>query len=93
DFNFFKINTRFQYAVLTFHFILLNEKKIKFHRGVRLMDDLGNTYSNLSKLAKATGGVQLTTAEPKFFFKRLQQHLVKGNVESEVVKESIGTDK
>jgi hypothetical protein len=90
NFDFLRVNTRFQYAGLKFHFILVNEKKLKFRQGIRFKDDLGNVYSRLSKLSKVTGGLQVTTANPSFFVTRLRNRLFKGDVQSEVVKESIG---
>lgn len=90
NFDFFEVHTRFQYARLTFHFILLNDKRVKFQRGLQFMDDMGNVYSRLSKLSRATGGVQLTTATPAFFVTRLHKALLKGDVQSEVVDQSMG---
>lgn len=90
NFDFFEVHTRFQYARLTFHFILLNDKRLKFQQGLRYLDDMGNVYSRLSKLSRATGGVQLTTATPAFFVTRLHQILRKGNVQSEVVEQRMG---
>jgi hypothetical protein len=84
-----KLIATFKYAKLRFHFLYLKAKKIKNRRDIQYIDNMGDMYSDFSKLAKATDGVKLASAKPSFFVKQIRRVVLEGKVEVEVVEESM----
>ena len=88
ELDFKKIEKAFKYADVKFHFLYLQGKSNRSRRGIEYIDNSGDVYDTFSKLAKSTGGVQMSGTRPASFFKKVEQ-LEKGTVEVEVIDQSM----
>jgi len=86
--DFQKIEKVFKYANVKFHFLYLQGKSGRSRRGIEYIDNSGDVYDAFSKLAKTTGGVQMSGSRPTSFFKKVEQ-LKKGKVEVEVIDQTM----
>ncbi|MGD2085808.1 MAG: hypothetical protein PVH61_06450 [Candidatus Aminicenantes bacterium] len=88
ELDFKKLDNAFKYANAKFHFLYLQGKSHRSRRGIEYIDNSGEVYEAFSKLAKTTGGVQMSGSRPTSFFKKVQQ-LKKGKVEVEVIDQTM----
>jgi hypothetical protein len=84
-----KIKVVFNQARVRFHFLYLKSKRIRSRRGVDYVDNMGDLYSDFSKLAKITDGIKMTSAKPASFVKMIRRVLIEGKVETEVVDQKM----
>jgi len=87
-----KLIAGFKYANVRFHFLYLIGKNIKSRRGVDYMENSGDVYSLFTKLAKATGGIKLTSSKTSVFIDQVDM-VVEGKVTVEVVEETMEKEK
>jgi len=88
ELDFQKIQKAFKYAGVKFHFLYLQGKSGRFRRGIEYIDNSGDVYDAFSKLAKNTGGLQMSGSRPTSFFKKVDQ-LKKGKVVVEVIDQTM----
>ena len=88
ELDFQKIEKAFKYADVKFHFLYLQGNSSRSRRGIEYVDNSGDVYDTFSKLAKTTGGVQMSGSRPTSFFKKVDQ-LKKGTVEVEVIDQTM----
>jgi hypothetical protein len=89
DFDLKKIITHFKYASIRFHFLYLKGKKIKSMHLLDYIDNLGEIYSDFSKLSAATNGIKLTSSKPASFVKLIRMVVMYGTVSTEVVDQEM----
>lgn len=88
ELDFKKLENAFKYANVKFHFLYLQGKYGRSRRGIEFIDNSGDVYDAFSKLAKTTGGLQMSGSRPTAFFKKVDQ-LKKGKVEVEVIDQTM----
>lgn len=82
----------FKYANVRFHFLYLEGKTARSRRGVDYLENSGDIYEIFTKLAKATGGIKLTSSKTSVFVDQVDQ-VVEGKVTVEVVDEKMEKEK
>ncbi len=84
--DFKKISAALKYAGVKFHFLYMEGKIIRSRREVEYVENMVEFYSTYSDVAKATNGLNLTTAKPSNFLNKVEK-LVEGTVSVEVLNE------
>lgn len=82
----------FKYANVRFHFLYLEGKSARTRRGVDYLENSGEVYNIFTKLAKATGGIKLTSSKTSAFIDQVDM-VVEGKVTVEVVDETMEKEK
>lgn len=82
----------FKYAKVRFHFLYLQSKVTRSRRGIEYIENSGDVYDIFTRLAKATGGIKLTSSKTSAFIEQVEQ-VAEGKVKVEVVDETMGDDK
>lgn len=90
--NLQRLTAGFKYAKVRFHFLYLQGKSARTRRGVDYIENSGDIYDVFTQLAKATGGIKLTSSKTSTFIKQVDL-VVEGKVEVEVVDETMEEEK
>ncbi len=90
--NLQRLTAGFKYANVRFHFLYLQGKSARTRRGVDYVENSGDIYEVFTQLAKATGGIKLTSAKTSTFVNQVDL-VVEGKVEVEVVDEKMEEEK
>ncbi|MCP5050924.1 MAG: hypothetical protein GY940_27410 [bacterium] len=88
-FNLEQLTAEYKYTNVRFHFLYFQGKKHRTRREIQWIDNLGDAYSDFTKLSKATNGLKMTTSKPSAFVKMIRRLVVEGKVEVEVVDEKM----
>jgi len=78
----------FKYANVRFHYFYMKPKSIKNRRDFQFIDNMGDLYTDFTKLCKETNGLKSTSAKPAVFVKQMRQLVLEGKVTTEVVDET-----
>jgi hypothetical protein len=65
-----KVLKEFKKANVKFNFIYINPK-VQRHYKFQIVENSGDLYDSMSKLVEKTGGVKITTAQPKAIFEKM----------------------
>ena len=82
-----KVTAGFKSVGVRFHFLYLQGKGAKTRRGVDYLENSGEIYDIFTKLANATGGINVTSSKTSAFVKQVGD-VIKGKVEVEILNET-----